>query len=50
MVLNSQEASTDAFKEKRALDQLRVTFNEVSNEKNALSEQLKYYSTQVIGS
>lgn len=43
-----QEASSEAFKEKRALDQMRVTLNDVTSERNSLSEQLKFFQSQVM--
>lgn len=45
--LCSQEASTEVFKEKRALDQMRVTLNDVTAERNSLSEELKLLQSQV---
>lgn len=42
-----QEASTEVFKEKRALDQMRVTLNDVTTERNSLSEELKLLQSQV---
>lgn len=44
---NAQETSCEAFKEKRFLDQLKVILNDVTVERNAVSEQLKHYRTQV---
>lgn len=35
------------FKEKRALDQMRVTLNDVTTERNSLSEELKLLQSQV---
>lgn len=42
-----QEASTEVFKEKRALDQMRVTLNDITAERNSLSEELKLLQSQV---
>lgn len=42
-----QEASTEVFKEKRALDQMRVTLNDVTTERNSLSEEKKLLQSQV---
>lgn len=42
-----QETSSEAFKEKRCLDQLKVILNDVTAEKNAIAEQLKHSRKQV---
>lgn len=42
----SQETSSDAFKEKRFLDQLRVILSDVTIDRNAVSDQLKHSRTQ----
>lgn len=47
VVFSLQEASTEVFKEKRALDQMRVTLNDVTAERNSLSEELKLLQSQV---
>lgn len=42
-----QETSTEAFKEKRAFDQLKIQFDDVTNERNAANDQLKHFQSQV---
>lgn len=42
-----QEASTEAFKEKREFDQLNITLSAITNERNTANDQLKHYQSQV---
>lgn len=38
---------TEAFKEKREFDHLKIVLNDVTNERNAANDQLKQYESQV---
>lgn len=42
-----QETTTEAFKEKREFDQLKIRYSDVTNERNAANDQLKHYQSQV---
>lgn len=42
-----QETSSEAFKEKRLLDQIKIILNEVTAERNGLTEQVKHYKDHV---
>lgn len=47
MLFYLKESSSEAFKEKRHLDEVKMMLNEVTTERNGLSDQLKQYKLQV---